>query len=150
MTFKLRASIASITALLFLPAAYACSCMGFDSADEQIASADLVFEGEVINVALQKDDRPFWRRLFSRPAMQRHITTFHVYRAFKGEPDNTVAVVHLGGEHGATCGVDFPQNQPSVILAYRRADGSFGSSLCTRAQFDVEAFERAAGFVPEN
>ncbi len=136
--------LTAFTLALTAPAALACSCVGFSSAEEQLETADLAFEGQVINVAEEKDQRSFWQRWFGPQQTQRYVTTFQVYRSLKGTPGETVALVHLGAEKSAACGIDFNQTDPFVVLAYQSSDGTYGSSLCTQAQFSTEAFLTAA------
>lgn len=126
------------------PQALACSCMRFETAEAQLAIADLAFEGQVINVAPERDRRPFWQRWLRERPVTRYVTTFQVYWSLKGDAGNTVALTHLGGENSAACGLDFEQTDPFIVLAYRNTDGSFGSSLCTQAQFSTAAFLEAS------
>lgn len=123
------------------PSALACSCLAFESAEAQLEAADLAFEGQVINVAPERDTRPFWERFFSKPIQKRYVTTFQVYDVLKGDAGSSVTLTHLGAEQSAACGLDFKQTDPFVVLAYRRSDGSYSSSLCTQAQFSTEAFK---------
>jgi len=107
--------------------------------------SDLVFEGQVINTALEKDPRSFWQRITGQAAPTRMtLTTFQVYRAFKGEPDSSVLVRHLGGEHSAACGVSFKSSQPMIVVTYEDQEGRYTTSSCSQAAFPVEAFEAAA------
>ncbi len=118
--------------------------MRFESAKQQLDAADLVFEGQVINVAREKDRRSFWQRLKGERAVRRDVTTFQVYQTFKGDAGNTVALTHLGGDRSAACGLDFKQTEPFVVIAYESSDGTYSSSLCTQAQFGIDAFREAS------
>ncbi|MEL6860698.1 MAG: hypothetical protein AAGL11_02585 [Pseudomonadota bacterium] len=140
----LKALAISLGFVFAAPHALACSCMPFESAQAQLDSADLVFEGQVINVAREKDQRSLWQRLKGEPASRRQVTTFQVYQSFKGDPGTTIALTHLGADRGGICGIDFNQTEPFVVLAYESSDGTYSSSLCTQAQFSVEAFRAAA------
>lgn len=130
--------------------AWACSCLGFNSAQEQISAVDLVFEGQVINVALEKDRRGVLQRVVSwfgggnRARMRMTITTFQVNRAIKGDAGRNIAIRHLAGEYSATCGTDFPRGEPIVVLAYARAPGDYGASLCSQAQFTLDDYVAAS------
>lgn len=134
----------SLLVFSLAPDAMACSCLRFDSAQAQLDAADIAFEGKVIHAGPEKDKRVFWQRWFRPLKTRRQVTRFHVYRSFKGDPDSSVAIVHLGAENSAACGLDFRQAEPIVVLAYRNSDGTYGSSLCTQAQFGAAAFETAS------
>lgn len=115
-----------------------------------MAVADLVFEGQVINAAPEKDKRSVWTRMkrwfagTDAPATQRTITTFQVFRTLKGEIRGDAVIHHLSGEWSSRCGADFSRGAPIIVIAYSSSDGEFSSSLCSQAQFPVQAYLEAA------
>ena len=148
LTLSLLALIAA--PMFAVPVAHACSCLPYDTAEEQLAAADLVFEGQVINVATQKDERSVWsrmRRWFAgtdAPQPEQTLTTFQVFRTLKGEVRGDVVIQHLSGDWSSRCGTDFARGAPIMVIAYLGDEGEFRSSVCSQAQFPVQAYLKAA------
>ena len=139
--------LAALSAFATAPA-LACSCMLPDSADQQMQGADLVFEGQVINVAPEKLQLTWWQRVqrvvLGPPEFEyrRDVTTFQVSREIKGKPGMNIAIVHLPGQYSATCGTSFARDETHVVIAYKGAeDGYFTTSSCSRAFFPNEAYQ---------
>lgn len=140
-----RYLLAGLGAVMFVGApAMACSCLGFETAEQQMSAVDLVFEGQVINIAQEKDRRSFWQRITGKRVTRRTITTFQVNRPIKGKPGRNIAIVHMSGEHSASCGTSFPTGRPLVVLAYKSFEGEYGTSLCTQAQFALDDYVAAS------
>jgi hypothetical protein len=134
--------------LAVLPA-QACSCLVFDSAGEQAESADIVFIGRVIHSGPVADPRPRWRRWLGwrgreAPDHRQQITTFQPEEVLKGTLRGDIAISHPPGVQRAACGIDFPRNEPIVVLATRSAQGAgFITSACYRAGFSAQAYASA-------
>ena len=114
-------------------AAWACSCVRYDSAAQQLAEADVMFVGRMTSFSnhAMGDDHPH--------AM--HMTRFEVRRTIKGEALPTRAVMHAVDE--AMCGVRFSADRDYTILA-RLQDGVLTTSACNAPQFPLADYERAA------
>lgn len=144
---KRLALVLAIAALSAAPS-YACSCMFPESAEKQMEYSDLVFEGQVINVAPEKLNLSWWQRI-RRAAlgppefeMRNEVTTFQVSREIKGKAGSNIAISHLPGRYSATCGISFRSGQSYIILAYKAADtGTYSTSLCSSAAFPNEAYQ---------
>lgn len=128
--------------------AHACSCMFPESAEKQIEGADLVFEGQVINVAPEKLDLSWWQRVrravLGPPEfeMRNDVTTFQVSRQIKGKAGRNIAISHLPGQFSATCGISFRPGETYIILAYKSVEsGVYSTSLCSSAAFPNEAYQ---------
>jgi len=144
-----RVYLVSFLSLLIASPAIACSCLRAESAAAHSESYDLVFLGTVIDSGEARDPRSFWQRNWdwmrgrSGPDFRDTITTFQVDETFKGAPGRNIALRHLGGEYGATCGVSFPPGRQLVILAYPRAEGGYSTSLCAMAQVGEDEYRDA-------
>lgn len=121
--------------VLAASAAWACSCVGYESADRQLAEADVMFTGRVVsrtNHALGDHHPDSW------------VTTrFEVRRTIKGEPLAQRAVRH-STETGGMCGVRFVPGQDYAVIAHFRPDGALETSSCSAPQFPLADYERAA------
>ncbi|MEO0466776.1 MAG: hypothetical protein AAF216_09550 [Pseudomonadota bacterium] len=135
---------AAIVSLAMAPAAFACSCMQYQSASEQAEAADVIFVGHVVDAGPARDTRGFFQRLqdwsTGHKPMRDEITTFQVDRVIKGGVDGDLSIRHLPGIHSATCGVSFPKGQEVIVLAYSGSDGQLTTSLCSWPQFTADAF----------
>ena len=125
--------------------AVACSCVRADSAAAQAESADLVFVGQVLHSGLERDTRTLMQRIRDIASgraepLPNTVTTFQISELLKGEVDRDVSLVHLDGRYSATCGIDFAGRTQVLILAYARAEGGYGSSLCHAPQFPIDDF----------
>lgn len=145
----MRQIIFALAAFVFIATpAHACSCMFPESAEKQMEYSDLVFEGQVINVAPEKLNLSWWQRVrravFGPPEfeMRNEVTTFQVNREIKGTAGQNIAISHLPGQFSATCGISFRPGETYVILAYKSADsGKYSTSLCSSAAFPNEAYQ---------
>ncbi|RZJ88864.1 MAG: hypothetical protein EON88_20665 [Brevundimonas sp.] len=133
----MRASIllAALVAVSTLAAgaAWACSCVRYDSAAQQLAEAYVMFVGRMTSFSnhAMGDDYPH--------AM--HMARFEVRRTIKGEALPVRAVMHA--VDGAMCGVRFTPDRDYTILA-RVQDGVLTTSACSAPQFPLSDYERAA------
>ena len=138
-----------ISVTLFSGSAFACSCMRAESAADQMASADIVFEGRVINVKQEREYRSFFHRIQTWFGFNddfiftEETTTFEVVRTVKGESGPTVKFRHTPGSQGSMCGVSFPKETDVLIIGYQDDDGLYSTSLCTLPQFPIEDFVAA-------
>ena len=128
--------------------AWACSCMRSDSAAAQAENADLVFVGQVLHSGLERDTRTLMQRIRDIASgrgepLPNTVTTFQISELLKGEADRDVSLVHLDGRYSATCGIDFARRTQVLVLAYARAEGGYGSSLCHAPQFPIDDFRTA-------
>lgn len=111
-------------------AAWACSCVRFNTAGEQLARSDAVFRGRV-----EKTERL---------GPNRSATTFVVVERLKGRLGQRVRVVH-GTETGGACGVIFRRGQIADLAAHRGQDGQWQTNSCSMPQHPWKEFRRAAG-----
>lgn len=115
-------------------AAWACSCLRYESAAAQMAEADVVFVGRMTSFSnhAMGDNHPH--------AM--HMARFEVSRTIKGEALPVRAVMHATDE--AMCGIRFEMGRETIVLA-RVRDGVLTTSLCDAPQFPLADYVRAAG-----
>lgn len=146
-----RFVISALVAALVAGPALACSCLYPESPEAQMEGADLVFEGQVINVAPEALQLTWWqkvqRAVMGPPEfeMRREVTTFQVSREIKGEAGRNIAIVHLPGEFSATCGTSFRSGETYIVLAYESSgDGLYSTSSCSRAAYPNEAYQSPA------
>ena len=128
----MRVLLSLVVAGLFIAAplsADACSCMAA-SPCQQVAAADAVFVGDVLEVA--------------EPGSGRKLVTMRVVRGHKGTPkaDETVTVAMPRGS-SASCSLDAVVGARLVIFATVR-DGTLSTNLCSGSHTH-SAGRRAAG-----
>lgn len=140
-------AVFAIIAFSGIPA-FACSCMFPDSAKAQVEGSDIVFEGQVIKVAPEKLRLSWWQRIrravLGPPEfeMRNDVTTFQVNREIKGKAGQNMAISHLPGEFGATCGISFRPGETYVILAFETTEpGVYSTSLCSSAAYPSEDYQ---------
>lgn len=132
MTHRLAVLFAAVLAVAGLGLAdfaWACSCLRFDTAAEQLARSDAVFRGRVVKT--------------ERLGPYRAATTFVVVEGLKGRLGRKVRVEH-GTETGGACGVIFRRGQVRDLTAHRRPDGRWTTSSCAMPQHPWAEFRRAA------
>lgn len=112
-------------------AAWACSCVRFQSAAEQYAKAPLVFVGRA-------DGREVLHRDGGAPS---GATRFIVQKTLKGERQRVRRIVH--GENDGMCGISFRRGQTYLVIAYRNG-GRWHTNSCSAPQFPRAEFERLA------
>lgn len=144
----LLVSFAAIaTTCLAAPTALACSCMGYETADDQIDAHEVVFIGHVVDAGPARDTRSIWQRMRHWAAdydvTLDEITTFQVDQSIKGDLDGDISIRHKPGNLGSACGVSFPRNRELVVLGFRNASGELTTSLCSWPQFTVDAYKSA-------
>lgn len=122
-------AVASASALA-AGAAWACSCMRFDSAAEQLAQADVMFVGRVLDT--------------TETAPQQATTRFEVVSTLKGSVHDTVEIRHTVNDGGAACGVQFEVGQTAPVIAYE-TDGRLHTNLCSMPQFPLQDYEALQG-----
>ncbi len=110
--------------------AWACSCVRFNTAEEQLARSDAVFRGRVVKT--------------ERLGSHRSATTFVVVERLKGRLGQRVEVRH-GAETGGACGVVFRRGQVVELAAYRTPNGRWNTNSCSMPQHPWREFRRAAG-----
>ena len=126
---RLSVLVAAVLALASLAeAAWACSCVRYRSAAEQLARADAVFRGRVVSS--------------ERVGRDERLTTFVVVERLKGRMGRTVRVRH-GTETGAGCGVVFKRGQTVALTAHLER-GRWTTSSCSMPQHPWAEFRRAA------
>lgn len=125
--------ICATAAALIAGAAWACSCVNWRSASDQLGFADVAFVGRAVST---RPDLTPGREGFV-------VTEFAVSRTLKGTHRPVQRIAHAPGEFGATCGVDFVESQDSLVLANRQR-GTLSTSACARPRFPLGDFERAA------
>lgn len=126
----------SIFALLLLtpPAMLACTCGPPEGtvrevAEHYAASADLVFEGQVLAISQLRGDAPIGSRILSITPTGTHLSvTLRTLRTYHGEARPTNVVVTASSE--AACGVDFDIGLSYLVYAYSRR-GQSHTGLCT-------------------
>ena len=126
---RLSVLVAAVLALASLAeAAWACSCVRYRSAAEQLARADAVFRGRVV--------------ASERAGPQARVTTFEVVEGLKGRTGRRVRVRH-GTETAAGCGVVFRRGQVVALTAHLER-GRWTTSSCSMPQHPWAEFRRAA------
>lgn len=108
-------------------AAAACSCVPYQSAAEQVASADLVFRGRVLKE--------------TRSGGWAASTRFRVVEVLKGRAGRTVSIGHQIDD--AACGVRFQRGSTVMVIASRFNDFTLRTSLCSSASFSDSEYRRA-------
>jgi hypothetical protein len=102
--------------------ASACSCVP-SSADAVIQSADVVFEGEVVDVTrLLGSD--FWSDL----VVWELRAQLRVLTPLKGQPGDIVMV--YTPEDGAMCGVPFRTGQRFKVVAWHNSNHQLHTNIC--------------------
>lgn len=125
----LFAAVLAVAGLGLADLAWACSCLRFDTAAEQLARSDAVFRGRVVKT--------------ERLGPYRSATTFVVVEGLKGRLGRKVRVEH-GTETGGACGVIFRRGQVRELAAYRTPDGRWNTNSCSMPQHPWAEFRRAA------
>ena len=126
---KLLAAAVAVAVLAAAGVAEACSCMRYNSAAEQIAASDAVFEGRVIRT--------------ERTGPDRAATTFEVLDTVKGKLTRRIRVEH-DTETGAGCGVRFRRGEIVALTAHRVRRG-WTTSACSAIQHPWVEYRRARG-----
>jgi len=131
MTRRLAVLFLAVAAagLVAAEVAWACSCVRFNTAEEQLARSDAVFRGRV-----EKTERL---------GPNRAATTFVVVERLKGRLGQRVRVEH-GTETGGACGVVFRRGQVRELAAYRTPNGRWNTNSCSMPQFAWKDMRRAA------
>ena len=111
-------------------AAYACRCVTYRSAADQLAAADVMFVGSVVSSEPEE----------TRIKGVRNATQFVVVKTLKGEVPPKAEVLH---EAGSGCGVNFRPGQKRIIFAHRNAEGGLETSGCDAPQFLLTDYEAA-------
>ena len=124
---SIAAALGASTLLAAAGAALACSCVPYASAAEQLAEADLLFKGRVVE-----------ERVHGRTSA---TTTFAVTEVIKGPAMRRVSLNHR--LDGAACGVRFRPGAAVLLLAHRAPDGTLRTGLCSRPRFPEGEYRRA-------
>ncbi|MDC3378688.1 hypothetical protein OAX78_00210 [Planctomycetota bacterium] len=118
-------------ALLFAPgSAWACSCVPPPPVLQAKQDAAAVFEGRVIDVAV---DEANWRT----------VATLEVLAVWKGGVEIETAVVT--GMGGGDCGFGFVEGDVYVVYAHATAEGALSTNICTRSRPTERAETLALG-----
>lgn len=112
-------------------AAIACSCVRYPSAEAQLRSAEVMFVGRAEQTSRRSGD--------GYPA---GVTRFTVEHTIKGEARAVRRIAH-GMEMGGMCGIVFQRGRTYVVIA-EALEGRLHTSSCSRPQFPIEDYERAA------
>lgn len=113
-------------------AAWACSCVRFNSAREQFDKAQLVFVGRA-------EGRELTGRDGGQPAA---VTRFVVQRTLKGPRERVRRIAH-SEETAGMCGIRFQRGRTYLVIAYR-GDVRWHTNSCSAPQFPRAEFERLA------
>lgn len=134
----------ALVAALSAGAAWACSCVGYRSAEAQLAETPLMFVGRAVRTVPEgavPEPRPG-----PAPRIAGGVTRFEVQRTLKGRAMTVRRIAHsTSGE--ASCGVAFTPGQTYVVMA-RADEGRLTTSLCSQPQFPLPDYERALGRLP--
>lgn len=120
MKFGVLAIVCGIVLLATDPAK-ACSCAFFETIEDHVASADLIFRGQA-----QKTTG----RSLGGFGSNATSTTFFVEDLLKGDAEESVTINH-SKPNGANCGIGFKKTEQYNIFAYRAADGAYHTSICS-------------------
>lgn len=129
-TFAL-ATVAALT--LAVGAAFACSCVRYNSAQEQLERSSVAFIGRVASTTAGENT-------------DSRMTRFTVEKTLKGSPQTSRTVRH-SIQTGGMCGVTFQSGRSYLILA-REHEGRLVTSSCSMPQFPQADFEAAAARQP--
>ena len=132
MTRRLAVLLLAVTAVFSVglaDLAWACSCLRYDSAAEQLRRSDAVFRGRVVETRRTGPDEA--------------VTTFVVVERLKGRLPARVKVRH-GTETGGACGVVFTRGQTVAVIVHRGQGGRWATSSCSMPQFPWAEMRRAA------
>lgn len=110
-------------------AAIACSCVRYESAEEQFGKAEIAFVGTV-------EDETF------SEASYLASTRFSVVKTLKGPAVATRTIVH-SRDDGGNCGINYQPGQTVLVFAYEHR-GALTTSSCSAPQFPLADFERLA------
>ena len=121
------AAAAAAAGLAAANGALACSCVPYRSAAEQLAAADLMFQGRVLVQTAEGEGA---------------VTRFRVYRVIKGQVGRNVQIRHR--LESASCGVRFTPGRTVLVLAQAGADGFWRTGLCSAPRFPEDQYRRAA------
>lgn len=111
-------------------AAWACSCIRYNSAAEQLAQADVMFVGRVLAT--------------TEVSSGRAETRFEVLRTLKGPASGEAEIGHTINDGGAACGVDFEAGETVAVIAYEH-EGRLQTNLCSMPQFPLQDYEALDG-----
>jgi len=117
-----------LATLSFTATTYACSCKNFDSAEEYISNAEIIFTGTVTSVlSCELETDVEWR------TKRVKMYTFKVLNAYKGIDEECVEII-TGNPFGG-CGDHFNIGEKYVIFAsnshYReKNEGMYETSIC--------------------
>ncbi len=121
---------AAMASTLVAGAAWACSCIRFDSAADQFAQAEVMLVGRVLSTV--------------ETSPQQAVTRFEVLRGLKGPHAGVVEIRHTVNDGGAACGVQFEIGQTTPVIAFE-SDGHLQTNLCSMPQFPLQDFEALQG-----
>lgn len=130
MRTSLLIAAAVAASALAAGAAWACSCIRYNSAAEQLAQADVMFVGRVIGTAELEPGQA--------------ETRFEVVRTLKGQTSRETEVGHTINDGGAACGVEFDVGETVAVIAYVR-EGRLQTNLCSMPQFPLQDYEALGG-----
>ena len=125
---SIAAALGASTLVAAAGAALACTCVPHASAAEQLADADLLFKGTVVE-----------ERVEGRVSA---VTTFTVTEVIKGPAMRRVRLNHPLDE--AACGVRFRAGTQVLVFAHRAPDGTLNTGLCSRPRFPEAEYRAAA------
>lgn len=143
-----------VIAALAMPPTHACSCRASKDAVSEMASADAVFTGFVVAVALDTSWVTGKVELSIDDCRVRRVSDEHditfcqkgemvvrlkVFKAWKGQLGEEIEV--LTDTQGPACGFNFRVGQMYLVFAYQRPGGQYATSSCSRTALLVDAQE---------
>lgn len=115
-------------------AAWACSCVEWQSAERQLAAHKVAFIGQAVSTVPAPGQA-------GRDGYV--VTRFLVRRTLRGPHRTFRSIFHVPGPGGAVCEISFEVDRETVVLAYID-EGRLGTSMCSAPQFPIADFESAA------
>ena len=113
--------IITVFFLAFYSQLFACSCTYYKKIDiRQFNSYDLILKGQVISIDESEDD---WEK----------IVKVKVLKVYKGHQINDTILIKTGLD-GASCGLNFKNEENWLIYGYKNQEGNFSTGLCTRSK----------------
>ena len=113
-------------------AAYACSCMIPESANDSLQTSAAVFSGKAVKIEKRhSDDLAF-------SSMDPVLVTFDVDRVWKGENESSITIQTR--QSSASCGYSFEEDSNYLVYAQRNGE-MLDVSLCSRTSLVSSAAE---------
>lgn len=113
--------IITVFFLAFNSQLFACSCTYYKKIDiRQFNNYDLIVNGQVLSVDENEED---WKK----------TVKIKVLKVYKGQQINDTIFIKTGLD-GASCGLNFKNEEKWLIYGYKNQEGEYSTGLCSRSQ----------------